>query len=443
MNRAEYMLKPFLDNEDLIRERSHAGIENARKGYGVIQVTDACGNPVPGAAVRLRQRSHDFHYGANLFMLDELETPEKNAVYRKTFPKYFNLATLPFYWDTLEPVEGKPRLAADSPKVYRRPAPDLCLNFCEENNIAPKAHCLNYDSFTPDWLQKYSAAEQWEKLEERFRILAERYARRIHGWEVTNELWWNRARTKIYFDPDYMERSFRLAERYFPSNELISNDWQSCFRSFFHYNRDCNFMQLERAILKGARIDTIGLQYHLFSTPETEEAIAAVQLDPVNMYSVFDTYAALRRPMQITEVTIPCQQPDSREAESIQAEVLRYLYTIWFGVPDMEAIIYWNLVDGYAYNAEPGDFSNGENTLAGGLMRFDMTPKPALDTLRTLFEKEWHTEAALVADDGGRVRFKGFYGTYDVEIHAGEKSAAHRIHLEKTVERNPTFTVTL
>ncbi len=437
MTREEYILKPFLMNEDIVGERTRAGIENHRKGFADLKVVDAQGNAVPGAKVRFNQKTHDFHYGANLFMLDEFESEEKNAIYRDTFHRHFNFATLPFYWDTLEPEEGKPRYAADSPKVYRRPAPDLCLEYCEQYGVTPKAHCLNYDHFSPAWLNKYTAEEQWHLLEQRFRQCSERYARRIHGWEVTNESWWNRATTKMYFHPEFMERSFKMAERLFPQNELICNEGGEPFREPFHYNRNKYFMQVERARLKGARIDTVGFQYHIWSTPENEAEVVSRQCDPINMFRVFDTFDdAFACPVQMTEVTFPCHAVDSPAAEDLQAELLRRLYTIWFGVPRMEAIIYWNLVDGYAHGAVPGDFKNGENKLSGGLMRFDMTPKPALKMIKHLFEEEWHSEGEVVTREDGRARFKGFYGLYDVTVATPDgKVSTQALHLEKTNNR--------
>lgn len=63
-------------------------------------------------------------------MLDEFETEEKNRAYREVFKDTFNLATVPFYWSDLEPERGKPRYTADSPKIYRRPATDLCVDYC-------------------------------------------------------------------------------------------------------------------------------------------------------------------------------------------------------------------------------------------------------------------------------------------------------------------------
>ena len=438
MNREEYLLKPFIDNADLMKDRVAAGIEANRKGRVHFRVVDKEGKPVPGVRIRYNQRTHDFHYGANLFMLDEFETEEKNAAYREAFKDHFNFATLPFYWDTLEPEEGKPRYDKNSPKVYRRPAPDLCLEYCEANGITPKAHCLNYDHFCPEWLNKYTAEQQWHLLEQRFQQCADRYARRIPGWEVTNESYWGHSTTKMYFDPLFMERSFRMAERIFPQNELICNEGGEPFREPFRYNRNPYFMQIERAKLKGARIDTVGFQYHIWSNPQNEEEVVSHQCDLENMFRVFDTFQdAFHCPMQMTEVTFPCHDPHSKEAEDLQAELLKNLYTVWFSVPNMEAIIYWNLVDGYAYGATPGDFNNGENRLAGGLMHFDLTPKPALKMIRSLFNDVWHTQGEAVSAADGSVVIKGFYGEYDVEIIANGKSEKRSYHLEK----KPSFRV--
>lgn len=438
MNREEYLLKPFLDNADLMNDRVQAGIEANRKGRVHFRVVDKEGNPVPGVRIRYNQKTHDFHYGANLFMLDEFESEEKNAAYREVFKDHFNFATLPFYWDTLEPEEGKPRYDKNSPKVYRRPAPDLCLEYCEANGITPKAHCLHYDHFSPAWLNKYTAEQQWHLLEQRFRQCSERYARRIPGWEVTNESYWGHSTTKMYFDPLFMERSFGMAARLFPQNELICNEGGEPFREPFHYNRNPYFMQIERAKLKGARIDTVGFQYHIWSNPENEAEVVARQCNLENMFRVFDTFQdAFHCPMQMTEVTFPCHDPNSREAEDLQAELLKNLYTVWFSVPNMEAVIYWNLVDGYAYGAVPGDFNNGENRLAGGLMHFDLTPKPALKMLRHLFTEVWHTQGEAVSAADGSVAIKGFYGEYDVEVIAGDKVKKMTYHLEK----KPTFRV--
>lgn len=97
-------------------------------------------------------------------MLDEFDSEEYNRRYRGEFKKYFNLATVPFYWDGLEPEEGKPRYDKNSPKVWRRPSPELCTEYCEENGIMPKLHCLVYDKFIPEWLPRGRYARDGKAL---------------------------------------------------------------------------------------------------------------------------------------------------------------------------------------------------------------------------------------------------------------------------------------
>ena len=105
------------------------------------------GKALANKRVTVHQKSHDFNFGANIFMLDEFPEEKDNIAYRETFKKYFNTATVPFYWEGIEPEEGKTRYEKDSPKVYRRPAPDLCLEYCNENGISQKLHCLFYDKY--------------------------------------------------------------------------------------------------------------------------------------------------------------------------------------------------------------------------------------------------------------------------------------------------------
>lgn len=105
------VMRYFEKYRGYMEDRVRDGIEQNRKGYGSVTVTDASGAPVQGARVKLRQKRHEFSFGANLFMLEELESEEKNARYKEYFKDLFNLATLPFYWNGLEPKQGKPRFA--------------------------------------------------------------------------------------------------------------------------------------------------------------------------------------------------------------------------------------------------------------------------------------------------------------------------------------------
>lgn len=437
MNERRKVLELFEEQKEFLEEKIDCGIEQYRKGYANLVVKDCEGNPVPGAKIKLNQKSHEFKFGANLFMLDELETDEKNEAYKKYFADIFNMATLPFYWDATEPEKGKTRYSKDSEKIYRRPAIDLCIEFCEKHGIEPREHALAYDAFFPKWLYGASVLEVKNALERRYREISERYKDKIPTIEVTNEMEWEKGKTTFYDEPDYVEWCFKLAEKYFPANQLVINEWTGLAWGDRCRATDKYYAYIKAAMLNGAKIDAIGMQYHMFYKAEDEFQDTRPYYNPENLYKHMDLYSNFGKPIQVTEVTIPAYSNDE-EDEAIQAEIIEKLYSIWFSHPNVEQIIYWNLVDGYAHLWDPspekikasqGDMTLGENYYYGGLLRFDMTPKPAYYAIKNLIENKWHTEVEAVSNVNGKAMFKGFYGKYDVEIEVDGKVVNKEINL--------------
>lgn len=451
MNDRRKILDLFEAQKDLCEQKTAEGIEKYRKGDGKIVIRDQNGRVIPNAKVRITQKSHEFRFGANLFMLDELETQEKNDAYKKRFADIFNMATLPFYWNTLEPEKGKPRYAKDSPKIYRRPAIDLCMEFCEEHGIEPREHALAYETFFPKWLRNAPTPEVKQELERRYREIAERYADKIPTIEVTNEMEWDRElrNTEFYDDPDYVRWCFELAEKYFPNNQLCINEhtilaWVDKCRATDKY-----YAYIEANMLKGARIDAIGMQYHLFNRREEEYNNTRYTLNPESLYRHMDLYSNFGKPLQITEVTVPSYSWEA-EDEEIQAEIVEKLYSIWFSHPNVEQIVYWNLVDGYAHVWDPnpevikasqGNMTLGENYFHGGLLRFDMSPKPAYYKLKELIQKTWHTECETSTDESGVAAFRGFYGRYELEISTGDKSVTKTVDFSAKADHELRITL--
>ena len=445
MSRADKVLKYFREQEAYMEDRIASGIEANRKGWMRLSFVDSEGNPVNNVSVKLEQKSHDFRFGCNLFMLDELETDEKNQKFKDMYPQLFNLATLPFYWANLEPRPGFLRFAKDSPKDYRRPAPDLCLEYCAEKGIEPKLHCLVYDQWSPTWLPEDAQAIK-ALLDKRISQIAERYADKIPSMEVINETQCSyitgktdRKSTPFFLEDDIIEWSFDHSRRYLPTNKLIINEATGhIWGERFKYTRSAYYLQIQRALEKGATIDSIGMQYHQFHKKEDEELKAATLLNPERLYQVLDTYANLNKPIQITEVTASAYSWEP-EDEYVQAEMIRNLYRIWFSHPNMEAIVYWNMIDGYAAYAVPGDMTNGENKYHGGLLRFDMSKKPAWEALDQLINHEWHTSIDTVCS--ANADLKGFYGEYELTASVDGKEVKQVIHLKKGNTNNFTITV--
>lgn len=449
MNDGRKILDLFDEQKEMVEKRVAEGIETYRKGDGRIKVIDKDGKPIVNAKLKLNQKSHEFRFGANLFMLDEMESAEKNEKYKKYFSDVFNMATLPFYWSTLEPERGKPRYAKDSPKVYRRPAPDLCMEFCEEHGIEPREHGLAYEHFFPKWLYDADVDEIKAELERRYAEISERYADRIPTIEVTNEMEWPKGVTKFYDEPEYIEYCFKLAEKYFPNNQLCINEgtglvWKDRCRATDKY-----YCYIEANMLKGARIDAIGMQYHLFNRREGHYDATRQTLDPMSLYKHLDLYSNFGKPLQITEVTVPSYSWEA-EDEELQAETIEKLYSVWFSHPNVEQIIYWNLVDGYAHvwspdptkvTASQGNMTAGENYYHGGLLRFDMSPKPAYYKIKELLQEKWHTEAEVTSDADGRADFRGFYGDYEVTVETDRGVMTKTVSLSKNGENSFTLVV--
>lgn len=403
-----YDINELVISNDEINKRIANGIEENRKGNFSIRTK-------AGSTVSVRLKNHKFRFGCNMFMLDEIpDDLQKNETYKEKLKEVFNMATLPFYWDATEPEEGKTRYGKDSEKLYRRPPIDLCMEFCEKNGIEPREHALCYNGFFPEWLKEKTTAQEKFYIERRMQEISSRYADKIRTIEVTNEMFWPDGKTEFYKAPEYVDFCFKLAEKYFPDNTLCINEfsriWEEPETPWDNY-----YSYIEAELLKGGRIDAIGMQYHVFHKKEKYLEETRKLYDLRQLFRTLDNYSRFGKEIQITEVTIPAFTMEEADEQS-QADVIERLYSLWFSYPNVSQIVYWNLVDGYAAFTTPGDMEGGENYYRGGLLRFDLSEKPAYKRLRHLIKEVWTTDEELVADKNGTVNFRGFYGEYEVTV---------------------------
>lgn len=419
-------LKYFEEQNEYMSREVTYGIETYRKANAMLRFEDKKGSPVNDVEFNAKLINHEFDFGCNMFLLDEFETEEKNRIYRKKFKEVFNYATIPFYWKDLEPEKGKPRFDKNSPKIYRRPAPDLCVEYCRENNIKMKGHCLSYDGFSPAWIAK-DKKTYIKQLEKHFREISERYSEDINDWDITNETFnWHPSYSvsPLYRDKKYMDICYDLADKYFHFNKKIVNE---CFGIWygngFNYFESPFYLQLENMKLKGLKYDALGFQMHQFVTRDHEEKFAKNRYNPKYVYDVLNTFSNLDKDIQLSEVTISSYTHDKEDMD-MQAEILKNIYRIWFSHKNVSSIIYWNMADGYTYNPNgPGvfDMKTGENQYAGGLLKPDLSEKPAFTALKNLVKKEWYTEGTFQCiKNTNNATFRGFKGDYEINfVHNG------------------------
>ena len=420
----ENVLKSYIENKDKLDKRNKEGIEKYRKGGFKLNFTKNA------KEIHIRQTKHKFLFGCTAFMLGSFEAHEKEDKFKDLFSNLFNQAVVPFYWSDLEPEEGKVRFSKDSENIYRRPAPDIVIDFCREYGIEPKGHCLTWNWFVPQWLEKYGSEDRKRILERRFKEIAERYGDIIPSFDVVNESASNYRRGKNTLFENYDEFALELGGKYFKNNIKILNETnEAIWRDYVTEGKYMAFnMQLKEFIRKGLPIDEIGLQYHIFDMPENFEG-NNTYLNAEYMLEILDIFDEYNLPMHISEITIPSYRGKIPQNEEIQAEIAELLYTTWFATRNMKSIVWWNLVDGYAAYAPLGS-EDGENMYGGGLVHFDMTKKPAYEALDRLINHEWKTEIKSAAANG-EYSFRGFYGEYEIEIESDAGVEKHTIVLDR------------
>jgi GH35 family endo-1,4-beta-xylanase len=382
-----------------LQERINENIENYRKADAILKFE---GLPV-GTEIKIEQISHDFLFGGNIFLYGDCGSPENNQKYENTFGSLFNAATIPFYWKTLEPLQGKPRYEIGSSYEYRRPPIDPVVEFCESKGINMNGHAIIYGMRRwghPEWMP-----EDRKKMEGYFenhiKELAERYQGRIQRWDVVNEPT-DQANRGIMPD-DYTYKSFLWAMKYFPDSVKFNINDSDMHWDMTLYRR---YLEIVRNLIdRGIRLDYVGMQMHIFNPEESRKiANGADILTPEKIYERLDLMSDAGKPLHVSEVTVSA--PDDSEAgKQIQVEITKNLYRLWFSYPNVMGITWWNVVDGGAAPGEPS-FS--------GIYDKELSPKPVYHILDELINKEWKTEATLKASSDGDIKFRGFKGRYVV-----------------------------
>jgi GH35 family endo-1,4-beta-xylanase len=367
-------------------------IERNRKADAVVRVLDASGRPVPGARVSVVQTGHEFLFGCNIYGFDH-GTAAQNDAYKRRFAELFNYATVGFYWGSYEPERGKPNYAYT----------DEVVAWCLEHGIRMKGHPLLWgdQAGIPRWSDGQPAPEIQHQ---RIRDILARYRGKIGFYEVVNE--------PSHLALPRIDDPYRWAREADPSAYLIVNDYHVLADGAPGF-----FRLLSEARASGVPFDGIGIQAH-------EPRTARFPLDRVR--TILDRYATLGKELHITEFTPtssgqPITDSHLRGAwdEAAQADYAVKFYRVCFAHPAVRAITWWDLGDRQSWL--PG----------GGLLRRDMTPKPAYEQLRRLIRDEWMTRQDGATDPAGQFAFRGFRGTYRVRVEAGGRSVERSLTLAK------------
>jgi GH35 family endo-1,4-beta-xylanase len=407
-------------DDPALQQRIEAGIRQNRMALAALRLADADGKPIAGAEVEIEQVRHDFLFGANIFLLGGFKTEEKNRRYEAVFQNLLNAASVPLYWKGLEPKQGQLRFAADSPPIYRRPPPDTVVAFCKANGLNMNGHPLVWDNTQwsiPDWLSP-DPAERARLIRKRIGEIAGRYGKDIQRWDVLNERGDPATMPKTPMPKKFELLAFQAAQEALPAsailtiNETTGRTWGSGRGTFRRL--------IEGLRRDGVRIDMVGLQFHFFTTAGLAAVLKGSSYKPADMLAAMDFLGELGLPLHVSEITLPSldNTPAGHEAQAVAA---RNFYRLWFSHPRMQAITWWNLVDGTA--------APGEDKILSGILDADLKPKPSYEALDRLINHDWKTRLKVSTNASGEASFTGFKGQYQVRVRRGDKTLTASFHL--------------
>jgi GH35 family endo-1,4-beta-xylanase len=373
-------------------------IQKIRTGDLRVIVRDAAGNPVPGADVRVEMTRSEFLFGCNFYNLRPEDSEPWQLAYQKEFTDLFNYATLPFYWGSFEPERGKPeceRLEA-------------MARWCRDHGIEPKGHPLVWHEVWPKWAPT-DPAEAIPLLRGRVFEIIRRYRGLIRYWDVLNEA--NNA-------ADYADRTGEGAWIKRDGAAAVvatalgwAREAEGSSQCTLLYN-DFNTGEANVKLLRGlqernALPDVIGIQSHMHSGRWPLRRV----------WETCERFAAFGRPIHFTELTVLSstmvpknanavprgEWPTTPEGEAAQAEYVEKLYPLLFSHPAVQAITWWDFSDRGAWRNAPA-----------GLVREDMSPKPAYEKLLSLIRGKWWRNARGKSDVSGAFSARAFHGDYRI-----------------------------
>ncbi len=401
-----------VDNAQSILGQAEQRIQQHRMGGATLTIT------LPGRRVlasdtdvQIRQQRHKFLFGCNIFKLNRCRTPEHNAAYADRFSDLLNFATLPFYWWNYERTKGQPQ---------DKRTEDI-VRWCKAHGITTKGHPLAWNWADPPWLN--GTPDEVMRLQlERIERCVRRFKGDIDIWDVVNEAThYNRAEPKerapLLTDAiekmgveAYIRTAFQKARHANPQATLLIND----------YRTDPAYADkvISKLVDDSQRplYDVVGIQSHMHGR------YWGVQ----RAWAVCDRFAKFGKPLHFTETTVvsgPKQGSGwltTPEGEERQAKDVAEFYTVLFSHPAVEAITWWDFTDQNAWQRAPA-----------GLIRDDMSPKPAYERLRDLIKNKWWTRVDAKAEPSGKVSFKGFFGAYEVAVRQGDRRLTGTFTLDR------------
>lgn len=381
-------------------------IRNTRVVTTTVQVLGSDGTPLANQELTVAQQTHDLLFGTTGFALAKLANGEVTGAEQARAEKLgakllglCNFATLPFYWGRFEPNRGKP----DTQRIANT------ARWLSDRGCRTKGHPLCWHTVTAPWLLEMSNTEILAAQLERIRRDVTAFAGLIDMWDVVNEAVimpvfdkYDNGITRIaraFGRIAVIRETFAAARAANPAATLLLNDFDTSTAY------EC---LLEGCLEADIRIDVLGIQSHMHQgywglekTLNVLDRFARYNL-PIH-FSEANLVSGSLMPAEIADLNdhVVSEWPTTPEGEERQAREAAEFYTTLVAHPSVEAVTWWDFVDG------------GWLKAPAGLLRTDLSSKPVYDALHDLIKGQWWLPPTTAAtDENGRIQVSGFAGQY-------------------------------
>ncbi len=401
-----------LDLRDTL-ELSYArsAIDAVRKGTVEVTFKDLSGKVIKNADFTIRQRTHDFMFGAfqgagSAGLLFESDTDRQNAYTKAKEAGLGEITAVGLGWAYTEPYSNS--------LVDQRHG----ISSLKSMGYKVKVHGATWlwEGVLPE---RIKSSTNWadiisQNLSFRSTLLAS-FDAGNYIWEAMNEPAYNNyinmprsnvtslveqaaaqtnASTNIVNGPH--EFDFGAKYLFYGLDNEPVNDYPLTYSEFL---RSVNI----------SNINTIGIQFYPGYRLTTEAEGPA--MPPFWLADTVDRYGEMfpTKDIHITEFSVSSNGLGWTSGywknewnTAMQSEYADRIFTLMYANPKVKSVIWWDILD------------NESSVVNGGLLGSGGTPKTAYNTLKTRITQDWSTNTTVESTSQGVASLTGFGGTYEV-----------------------------
>lgn len=259
----------------------------------------------------------------------------------------------------------KPASVHPAPDVWRWGEADRIANFCRENHIPMRGHCLVWHNQFSDWMlydKEGNFVDKeifYERLREHIHTVVNRYKDIVYAWDVVNEAIADGGecpfrQSKLYklCGEEFIVKAFQFAREADPKALLFYNDYNECNP----LKRDRIFSMVLWMKTCGVPIDGIGMQGHYNVFGPT----------PQELNDALEKYSMLVDHIHLTEVDVRASEEMGGalhfKKEGINlGDTIRAMHREQYGriftvlqkwSAKIDCVCFWNLHDGCSWLGE-------------------------------------------------------------------------------------------